>query len=488
MNTNPSRADNDDARPALWGWMLAAILALGAVLRVIEARRNPLAFEEIYITLLARTGFLNTLRTLSHDVDQPLYHLLLGLWRRIGGEGELWLKSLNISLGLATVWIVFALGRRLFGTRAGLLAALLLAVHNTHIYFSQYANVDALLWLLLPLAALRLLAWRDKPTWANAAWFAVAGAAAMYTYYFGFFILLAMVLWGMVTEPRRALAWLVPFGLALLLFGPQLPILAGQLTLDFAFIRKLPILPLADVIHAAVKIANTSPRLAPVLFLIALVPLFVGTRRREALLPLIVLVFPAALVFTMSQLGYHIFFQRQLLYGIPFAAVAVGAGLAAVRPRVAGPLVALAVAALALHTWQGRAPLDEAIDLKRAGEYLSQHAAPGEQVLCCETHSLLYLQYHFPRLGPYRLLQPPEASEYHVSDGILVVADSTRMGTVRWEALQASKARWWGARVEHFPYYRTGAEAAARIQAQAGPPVWTYRKATVWAGGASAKP
>jgi mannosyltransferase len=470
------------------GWWWVAILALAAVPRFLEARRNALSFEEIYILLVVRGGFAHTLSTLAHDVDQPLYHLLLGAWRGIGGEQELWLKSLSIVLGLLSVIAVYALGRRLFGVRAGIFAALLLAAHSTHIYFSQYADVEVLLWLLLPVAAWRAVCWWDKPTLANGAAFAVAAAGALYTYYFAIFILLVLAVWGVARAPRRAGGWLLMFAAALALFGPQIPILVGQLTRDPEFIRKLPLLPLGDVASAFLKVADVPRLLAPLALVLALVPLFRRDTRPGALLLLMVVALPAAIVYVLSQVGLRIFFERQLLYAIPFATVAVGGGLAALRPRALGVVVALAFVALGLRNWSTRGPLDEGVDMAQAARYLDGHARPGEPILCCETHSILFLEYHRPRLGPYRLLIPADAPAYHVSDGILSVPDSLRVGDDAVARLRASGARWWGVRIVHFPYYRNGAEAAARLDAQAQGPTWTYRKVSVWSGAGASAP
>jgi hypothetical protein len=495
-----SDSDMTPGRGAVPRLALAAILAVAAVPRVLEALRNPLSFEEIYIVFLARTGLVNTVLTLAHDVDQPLFHSLLTIWRRIGGESELWIKSLSILIGLATILVVFALGRRLFGTRAGLFAALLLSTNPTHIYFSQHANVEVLLWLLLPLAAWRAVCWWERPSLANGMWFALAAAASLYTYYFAIFILLALLLWGLVRgwaesrapSPERARpslwAWLGLFAFALALFTPQLPVLVGQFTRDPESVRKLPLLPLRDVVSAYRRMINAPRLLTPVLALFAFVPVFSRRLRIAALLPLMVLVVPVAIVFTLSQAGVRIFFQQQLLYGTPFAPLAIGAGLAMLAPRPLGIALVLVLALLGLRAWRSQGPLEESFDLSRAGNFLATHARRGDLILACEPHAMLFMQYHHPELGPYRLLLPPEASRYHVSDGILAVPDSLRETGEQWDAERARGRRWWAVRVEHFPHYRDGAEAAARVEAARGSRVWSYHKSTVWSGQSDPEP
>ena len=49
----------------------------------------------------------------------PLYYVLAWLWTHVFGTGEVGLRSLSALLGTATIVVVWALGRRLGGDRAG---------------------------------------------------------------------------------------------------------------------------------------------------------------------------------------------------------------------------------------------------------------------------------------------------------------------------------------------------------------------------------
>jgi hypothetical protein len=246
--------------------------------------------------------------------------------------------------------------------------------------------------------------------------------------------------------------------------------------------RRLPLLPLRDVVSAYHRMFNTPRLVTPLVALLAFVPLFSRRLRIAALLPLMVLLLPVAIVFTMSAAGIRIFFEQQLLYGTPFAPLAIGAGLSMLRPRVLGPVLAIVLALFGLRGWRSTGPLEESFDLSMAGEYLAAHAKRGELILACEPHAMLFMEYHHPELGPYRLLLPPEAMRYHVSDGILAVPDSLQESGAQWDVERARGMRWWAVRVEHFPHYRDGAEATARVEAVAVGPPWKLHKASVWSG------
>lgn len=89
---------------------------------------------------------------------------LLVPWRsgiRAAGYGEYWTvtawiatRLLSVALSVATVWLVYLLGRRVYGDPAGWYAALLLAVSPGHVFHSSLATLDAGMGFLVAATAL----------------------------------------------------------------------------------------------------------------------------------------------------------------------------------------------------------------------------------------------------------------------------------------------------------------------------------------------
>src|SRR5262245_8895451 len=82
-----------------------------------------------------------------------------------------WGRTLTALFGVATLFVVYAIGRRWWGVAVGLSAAAVLAVSPFHVRNSQYLTVDVLTGLTTALAlaaALRLLADRRWRTYALA--------------------------------------------------------------------------------------------------------------------------------------------------------------------------------------------------------------------------------------------------------------------------------------------------------------------------------
>ena len=82
---------------------LAALLIVAGAVRYAFARESHLWFDELYTLFVARHPLPELLRIVGADIHPPLHFVLVSAWRALGGEGDLWLKSLSILAGLAGV-------------------------------------------------------------------------------------------------------------------------------------------------------------------------------------------------------------------------------------------------------------------------------------------------------------------------------------------------------------------------------------------------
>ena len=169
------------------------------------------------------------------DVHPPLFFLELSIWRLFTGDTIFELRYFPVMISMLGIALIYRLGKALFSTRAGILAALFYALHDlvnvlTHEvrhYPQQMLMVTLALWLY----------WRfyRNPSRRNGIAFAISGAAMIYTHYWGGFILIGMALhallttWGRWLEFRRLAAGFT--GIALL-YAPWLPVLYHQITLE----------------------------------------------------------------------------------------------------------------------------------------------------------------------------------------------------------------------------------------------------------------
>lgn len=122
------------------------------------------------------------------DSSPPLYYLLLYGWCRLWGVGDLALRSLSIVAALGCLPLLYVVGRRVGGTRAGWAAALLFAFAPLSVYYSAEGRMYAWLWLfalLLAWATVRIHDGRAGPA-AQAGWMLAAAGGLLTHYYFLF--------------------------------------------------------------------------------------------------------------------------------------------------------------------------------------------------------------------------------------------------------------------------------------------------------------
>lgn len=181
------------AMPWVSGVLLAAIVLLAAFLRVYDITRTPpgLYPDEA----MNGNNALEALRTSDFKVFYPenagregLMIALQAASLQLFGVREPWvLRVPSALMGVSTVLGLAWLGRELFSTRAGLIAAFLMATSTWHLYFSRMGFRV----ILAPLLAVWATAWlvgalrrqqADRPwmSWAVAA--GVAFGLGFYSY------------------------------------------------------------------------------------------------------------------------------------------------------------------------------------------------------------------------------------------------------------------------------------------------------------------
>jgi mannosyltransferase len=428
--------------------LLAAVLALAAGVRVFESTRAPLWFDEIYTLWIARLGPAGILHAVARDVHPPLHELLVWLWLRIGGSGEIWLRSSSVVFGVATIAVVFALARDLFGRGAGLLAALLLALHRTHVWYSQELRSYSLLWMLDTLIVWG--AWRFVSGRRGAAWlYGISAAVALYTHYQSGLVIACVAGWGafaLAREPRRLLGWLSVHVAIALAFMPQLPTFMQQLhrNQDQHWVQPPHA---ADLVELLRQYAFGLPLLVIPAVVLAMLTLLRARHRRGAILLLAAALPVIALSYVATQHGAHLFTQKYMEFALPLWCALLAGGVVAIGVNVLQIGASVVLALIAARSLRAHAPLEEAVELRLAARDLSMVVTPKDLVIHADTHSLLFFLEHEPHMGRQRLLLIDPALPYY--EGADVIPDSLRISAAEFERLRGADARWWGVHTHH---------------------------------------
>jgi 4-amino-4-deoxy-L-arabinose transferase-like glycosyltransferase len=211
------------------------IVVLGAGLRFWGLGAKSLWLDETQSLFYVDRSFGEMLAAVrAHDAHPPLYYALLHLWMA-GTQGAARARALSALFSTLTLVVFYDLARRLLARDGALLAALLLAVSAFQIYFAQEARNYALATFLVTVGwwfLVRLLTRQRGRAWPLWLGLALANAAALYTFYYTAFAIVAqgvLLLWhSRETRRRLLLRWaqwqVVPAGL----FALYLPVVLSR--------------------------------------------------------------------------------------------------------------------------------------------------------------------------------------------------------------------------------------------------------------------
>jgi 4-amino-4-deoxy-L-arabinose transferase-like glycosyltransferase len=177
---------------------IVLILVLGLILRLIQINQS-LWLDEAIGALVVKGQSLKEILTEFplHDNHPPLYYLSLKLWSDLFGYSEAALRALSVLFGLGTIYLTYKIGKS-FGSRLGVIAAVLMTTSQFHIYYSQEARMYMMAAFLGALAFYLFL----KEKWA---FFSLAITLLVFTDYVPIFFL--PVFWIIGVVSKKPVSW-----------------------------------------------------------------------------------------------------------------------------------------------------------------------------------------------------------------------------------------------------------------------------------------
>ncbi|MGQ9517514.1 MAG: glycosyltransferase family 39 protein [Anaerolineae bacterium] len=390
-------------------WRLAlGLLAAGALLlRLWQIGYHSLWFDETISVFWARQPAREILDVGLHlirDKHPPVYYLLLHLWTRLFGDGEVSVRLMTVCFGTIMPPALAMLGKEVLSRRAGLIAGLLAVLNPFLVWYSQEVR------MFVPSATMAILAtWCMVRGLQSRKWGWWAGGAALMTLAFYSYLYIAFLvpfqglytlLWALHTAHREAaslirrlLPVLITFAVMALLFLP----LALQ-ALQVTYHEAQPGRPFQSFFPTAWRLLGwytfwKAPWPAPWTTVIsagALVFLLAGAiapARRPLGRPFLWLSIGVPMLVGGLLLGINraVFAEpRYFLFAVPFLCLAWGAGLTWIieRHRLAGQIALTlwgVTALLALpYNWTAENRREE---WRAAVAYVDVHAGPNDAVL-----------------------------------------------------------------------------------------------------------
>jgi hypothetical protein len=399
---------------------LAALTVVGAVLRLVVAHQSLFGDELSTYWIVATHGLGGVLSLLYStgpihhaEISPPLSFVASWLTVQLGHTPIL-MRLPSLVAGVISLPVIFWLGERTVGRRAGLLAAALTALAPFMVYYSTEARAYALMMLFTMVSTLALLAAVDS---GRRRWwwlYGICACAALYSHYTCGFVLVVQYAWVIWVHPEHrraatlasigALIGLLPWapGFIADLHSPTTKLLSALSPFSVHYILLYlrhwafgyPYLGVSSV-PGPVAYGLIAAALA-----VAALGLAVGRRRgggapsyrggralavsgartRLGLLVLLVLATPVGEIL-VSASGNHIFGTRNLAASWPALILVVGALLMAPGPRLRAVAATLAVAAFALAAVEVLSSRYQRPDMQSAAQFVRAHLRPGDVVI-----------------------------------------------------------------------------------------------------------
>ncbi|HZE05593.1 MAG TPA: glycosyltransferase family 39 protein, partial [Solirubrobacteraceae bacterium] len=345
-------------------WLLGLIIALGVVVRFPTLNEQSFWYDEAATWRIVAHGLGHVFATVPKtESTPPLYYVLLWLWSRVFGIGEVGLRSFSAVASTLTIPVMWLIGRRLVCDRAGLIAALLTAVSPLLFWYAQEARSYSLLLLFSAIALLAFVRALQAPTRGRVLAWSLACALALATHYYAAVMIaaegvyLALVLWRrrLLTVDRIVLG----AGPVVAVGAGLTPLLISQNNGRASFIAtqegSLPyrIVELAkeDLIGQGQPEKALLTAIGVVFVLVALWLLMrrAGPRSRRAALTMAAVgACGVAIAIVVSVAATDYFDTRNLMATWPALILVVAIGLAAARARRVGTLVTAGLVVLSL--------------------------------------------------------------------------------------------------------------------------------------------
>ena len=213
-------------------FLLAGIVLIGFSLRYYKLAGN-LYSDELWINVTAASPFPAFYQEFMQDwVHPPLIHFLARAWVYIFGLSDLSGRLVSLIFGVLSIPLIYWLGKMVSGSKAGLIAASLLALSPVHIYHSQYGRHYSLFVFFVLLSMLAFLKVYYRPNDRNyCIFYCLCTILLVYTHYFGWLIVFCQSLFFIFLRYTFLKRWILLQAFILLSYIPWI-ILVLKFTME----------------------------------------------------------------------------------------------------------------------------------------------------------------------------------------------------------------------------------------------------------------
>ena len=218
-------------------YILLGILVLGAVLRFWNFSEIPFTHDEF--SALGRLHFDSFGELIAKGVKIDGHpagvHVFMYYWIQLFGESEIAVKFPFITMGIASIYLIYSIGKLWFNYSVGLISAAFMATMEFSVMYSQIARpyISGLfLCLLMVVYWSKLIKTPQTNFWKNYTGFVLAAALCAYNHHFSLLFAAIVGVSGVFLVQKKYLLKYALSGLAIfVLYLPHLSIFLYQLNI-----------------------------------------------------------------------------------------------------------------------------------------------------------------------------------------------------------------------------------------------------------------
>lgn len=228
--------------------LLGIVFLFALAIRLAYIDQKNLWFDEVFSWHMSLSSFYEIIIRTTNDIHPPLYYFVLKIWSFVFGDSVFALRLLSALFTSSAIFFIFAICKRFMGFAESFLVLLLYTISPLNLYYSQEARMSAMN-LLLNISAVHYYIRLTEPSKLSTGifknpvlyLFIFFEAAALYTHYFSFFILAAIILFTFIhfrNRLRDSLSVIYALAGIVLLYIPWIPALIEHLKRGQAWRQK----------------------------------------------------------------------------------------------------------------------------------------------------------------------------------------------------------------------------------------------------------
>ncbi len=400
--------------------LIGLMMAVATALSLLVFTKTSLRLDEAQSLFQVSRDFGGTLFLVAQDVHVPGYHILLQVWTYLFGNDIFAARLLSLGFLLATIPMVYALGKLVFNRNVGLFAALLVTISPFMEWYGSEARMYSMLAFMTVLHYYLFIKVYEEGRAKHWIGYAIVAILGLYTHYFFAFVLLTEALFYLLYHrsfPKGSLKkFIITAGVTLVAFMPWL-LYVYQLGTASNTQPSLTTPSSGDLFNTyaqflfgfQVDALNTIiVSLWPAVVLLAFFALQKNKKiTQQAMFFVLAAIVPVLAAFIISVTIRPFYLSRYLIVALPPLLILL-AWIFSIYPKkvrrwLQVGLVALILGLLTIQIMNPQTPVKE--DYSAAVSYLNENATAQDVIVVAAPFTIYPTEYYYD--GPAKLTTQP---------------------------------------------------------------------------------